>query len=117
MLRLCLFLALIFLLLNACDQRRQQIPDPDYNPHLLKPGKFIPAKGKRVSLDSMAKPTYVPAKGEYIQVGKSQFVPLASNKPTVRKPVYIPVKGKRINRDSVSKPESVPALGKKASAY
>ena len=55
-----LFLLLLASLATACFRNDKDIPEPNYNPHVLKPGKYVPTEGKVVNMDSVAEPEYVP---------------------------------------------------------
>ncbi|MCK5370243.1 MAG: hypothetical protein KAQ62_16895, partial [Cyclobacteriaceae bacterium] len=108
-----LLLVVVLYLFSSCDIKPRDIPEPNYNPHVLKPGKYVPSKGKLIDLDSFAKPKYLIPEVKYVKAGKPKFIPETTNYHQVGKPEYYPVKGKVINMDSVAKPKYIPTKGKK----
>ncbi|MCK5467699.1 MAG: hypothetical protein KAI99_04305 [Cyclobacteriaceae bacterium] len=106
-------LVVVLYLFSSCDIKPRDIPEPNYNPHVLKPGKYVPSKGKLIDLDSFAKPKYLIPEVKYVKAGKPKFIPETTNYHQVGKPEYYPVKGKVINMDSVAKPKYIPTKGKK----
>ncbi len=75
MLRDIQFLFLLAILATACRWADKDIPEPNYNPHILKPGKYVPAQGNVINMDSVAPPVYIPAEGRYVKAGNPKYVP------------------------------------------
>ncbi len=107
------FLFLLALLLTACFRADKNIPEPKFNPHILKPGKYVPAKGKVINLDSFPKPEYREVESQYVIPPTPKFIPAKPNRHLAGKPKPVPFIGKKIDMDTVAKPKTVPAKGKK----
>lgn len=100
MIRNLLYLLLLAGLIASCSQSNRDVPEPSDAPHILKPGKYLPANGKAINMDSAAKPKTVSAKVKYVKAGKPKYVPVESNYYPAGRPNYIPAKGKVVNMDS-----------------
>ncbi len=97
----------------SCSRSGKDIPEPNYNPHILKPSKYVPAKGKVINLDSFPEPIYYPIEPKRLKASTPTYIPTKTNVRPAGKPKSQPFIGHKIDMDSVSQPISVPAIGKK----
>jgi ligand-binding sensor domain-containing protein/class 3 adenylate cyclase len=103
----------LLILIFACQPPSKDVSDPDFDPSVLKPGKSFPAIGKAVNMDSVGKPQFIPARGEYVEAGKPKYFLQKTNYRAAAKPKIVPAKGKVVQLDALPKPQSVPVIGKK----
>lgn len=103
----CLLLP-IFLFIS-CNQRKDHIPEPDYNPHILQPGKFIPVTGKVVNMDSVAPPPYLPVESRRAKFERTAASPRPLLPAPAREALFVPARKKVVPMDSVPKPEYLTA--------
>lgn len=108
------FLVLICLLtlLGGCSRSSHQIPESTYDPHILKPSKYIKTQGRVINMDSVKKPTRVPIQSQFIQGEPPQRFPLTSNYQKVA-PQYVPSQREIVDMDSLVKPQYFPANPKR----
>ena len=62
LLRICCTVLYLF---TACNLSKEEIPEPNYDPYVLKPGDFIEATGVVVTADSMVKPEVLMVQGQW----------------------------------------------------
>ncbi len=108
---------LLLALLAASCFPEHSPPEPNYHPHVLKPGKYVPATGKAVPVDSVKEPGYTPAKGTYTEAAPPEYVPIQRNRKMAGPAKYVPGKVKIFISDSTADPDYVPAEGKKTPAH
>lgn len=102
------------ILLLSCNPHPNSIQEPSANPHFLKPGKYHPAEGKTIRVDTMAPPKYIPARGKYVPAGKPAYTLQVPNYFPSSPAHYKPAGSKVVNMDSTARPKYTPARGKKA---
>lgn len=107
------FLFFLLLLVAACFQRSENTSDPNSSSHILKPGRYVPAKGKLVNMDSVAKPTYILGKGKYVKASKPNYIPEKSNYYPVRVPQTVPAVARAIEMDTLAQPKYISTKGKR----
>lgn len=95
-------------ILTACDQNRQDISDPSYNPYILKPGKYISTTGKELSLDAMVNSRYIPIKGQDFKIAKPKFIPIKTNFWHESAPAYVQTAGQTNKMDAARIPSAIP---------
>lgn len=108
-----ILLSFFIITLISCDHSPRTPPEPAYNPHILKPTRYVPTQGKKVNMDSVARPQFVPAIGRYVQAGQPRFVPKKAHYQPAGKPFYLPVQVEVIKPDSVVRPKYLIAEGEK----
>lgn len=114
--RSLLFLLLLSILMVSCSRLKKEAPAPDYHPYILQKGKYIPAKGKRVNMDSVDRPTRTAARGNYVKAGKPIFVPKRSNYQLSFPSETVRTSGNTLNMDSFPPPKKVLITAKRGVA-
>jgi len=109
-----LFFIAVMVFGMSCSQGGKDIPEPNYNPHVLKPSKFVPAEGKVINMDSLPEPVYYPIESKYVEPITPKHIPEKTNVVPAGRPKSQPFIGKVIEMDTVAQPMSLPAIGKKA---
>ena len=72
----------------ACLKKHDNIPEPNYQSHVLKPGRYTPSQGKYVSVESVPKPKYIIPKKSYRKAGKPHSYYEQSNYHRIENPRY-----------------------------
>lgn len=108
-----LFLLLLPLCILSCFQKQQEVPEPTYNPYRLKAGKYVTTKGKRINMDSVAKPTYALAKGIQRRARKSEYFPIQRYPTRIIKPKPIPTTTEVIQMKDRPSPKHLTITGEK----
>ena len=98
-------------LVLSCTRPGATIPEPSYNPHLLKAGKYIPANGRAVFMDSVAPTPFTPVRSEYIRARPSERVSRKITALTLKQPQYFPAAPRVIDKHKVAKPNYKPVRG------
>ncbi|MCB9350874.1 MAG: helix-turn-helix domain-containing protein [Lewinellaceae bacterium] len=110
---LWLFLALALLGGASCQRSGESIPEPNYAPHILQPGPYTPAQGRKVDRDSVKKPEYSTFPGVYLPGTPPRFTPFRSLYHRTGKPRYLPGNGQAVDMASFAPPQYIPAKAKR----
>jgi hypothetical protein len=62
--------SLILLLISSCNNSSQEIPEPDYNPFILRPGNYVESTGAEVSMDTIIPPEVITIKVQNLETQK-----------------------------------------------
>lgn len=100
-------------LLVSCTSERKDIAEPENIPHILKPAKYVSAKGEIIKADSASQPKQIPVKSKYIEAGKPRHVFLNSNYQTAGKPKIMKAKARVVDMESVFPPKRFSTKGMK----
>jgi signal transduction histidine kinase/streptogramin lyase len=111
-----LLFSLLVILTVSCQQRADQIPEPNYDPYLLKPGKSFPARMIPINMDTVAPPERLPAQAETITLGEPQVYPEYTNYHPAGKPKYVPTQIRKLDMSQFDPPAYYPSQGKKVAA-
>ena len=106
--------------LFSCKVPESPNSDPDYNPYVLKKGKYVLAP-ENIRKDSLIRVSgFFPAKGTYFEAKQSEVI-LSQTAELLNKPFQpgnnrfraeqlpLPPNGRVINMDSVEAPDNIPA--------
>ena len=91
-----------FAALSACQKNKQNIPEPDYYPHILKTGEYVSLTPKVISLDTMTEPEYVDIESKYIGNVVPEYIPREKNYRIAGEPTYYPDQGTIVFADSTA---------------
>ena len=112
------FFAIFSLLALSCLNNQRSIPEPDFSPYVLRPDRYIPGVGKKVSLDTLPPRQFKPFKEvpvDYFDT-EGKKTPEKSNVLPVNEPRRFIAHREVINMDSVSPPRVIPGKGIKIPA-
>ena len=113
MLRSYLLLSLMLLFMVSCSPQDGDIPEPDYNPNLLKPGKYAATEGRKVNMGSLPKPEYVPVQSTYVKPGPWPYKTISAYDRTGGELPKIPAQIRKVDMDAFAKPEYIKTAGRK----
>ncbi len=113
MIRKYLILTLNIFVLASCDSLTKDFSEPDYNPHLLKPGKNYPAKMIPIDMDSVERPVRQEAEALIEKQRRPEIHPEFSNFEPAEWPEYKTARLKKVDRSVFAKPKYFPSKGKK----
>jgi hypothetical protein len=111
-----LLFSLLVILTVSCQQRADQIPEPNYDPYLLKPGKSFPARMIPINMDTVAPPERLPARAETITLREPKVYPEYTNYHPAGKPKYIPANRRKLEMSLFDPPTYYPSKGKSVAA-
>ncbi|MCB0570936.1 MAG: helix-turn-helix domain-containing protein [Phaeodactylibacter sp.] len=109
-----LFFTLAILCSSSCQHSGEKIPEPDYAPHILRPGPYTPAQGRAIDKDTVKAPDYVIPQPQYVQGFPPRFKPFRSLYYPVAHPRRLPASSRAIDMRLVDPPKYIPAAGKPA---
>lgn len=113
MIRGAFLLFFLLLLIAACFQKPENTSEPNSNPHVLKPGKYVPAEGRVVNMDSVAKPSYVLGKGRYVSASQPDYAPESSNYHPASEPQTTSLEETAIEEETLAQPKYISSKGKR----
>ncbi len=90
----------LLLLLSACDRTADEVPVPDFHPHLLPIGDYFTIEPKVVDLDSMAEPAYVEIESSIVSNIQPDYVSFNQGYQEIEEPAYFASSGTPVFGDS-----------------